>query len=121
MLEIGLADLLFEKKSDKLISKLESIVEKEEQASNEADRMKADAEFHSSLYAASGNQTLIRFQDLLYPLFKQYASDKVKEHPKPIVNHARLIQELNNGTPASFRLAMRHHLEPHFQVQQKEV
>lgn len=118
MLEIGLADLLFDKKTDKLISKLKRIIEKEEQAPSDAERMKADAEFHSSLYEATGNETLIRFQNLLYPLFKQYASEKVSEFPEPIIDHTRLLKELMSGTPASFRLAMRHHLEPHFQVQE---
>lgn len=117
MLEIGLADLLFANRSDKLFKKLERIIEREEQAGSEAERLKADAEFHASLYAATGNQTLIRFQDLLYPLFTQYAVQKVKAFPKPVVNHARLLQELESGSPSSFRLAMRHHLEPHFQVQ----
>jgi len=121
MLEIGLADLLFEKKSDKLIKKLSRIIEKEEQASSESERMKADAEFHSALYAATDNQTLIRFQDILYPLFNQYASKKVKAFSKPIVNHSRLLQELEAGSTASFRLAMRHHLEPYFQVQAGEA
>ncbi|MCK5821348.1 MAG: FadR family transcriptional regulator [Bacteroidales bacterium] len=121
MLEIGLADLLFEKKSDKLYKKLARIIEREDQAGSESERMKADAEFHSALYAATENQTLIRFQDILYPLFKQYASEKVNAFPKPIIDHARLLKELETGSTASFRLAMRHHLEPHFQVQSNET
>jgi len=121
MLEIGLADLLFQKKSVKLFKKLARIIEKEDQASTEPERMKADAEFHSALYAATENQTLVRFQDILYPLFKQYASEKVKSLPNPIIDHARLLKELETGSTASFRLAMRHHLEPHFQVQSDEA
>ena len=116
MLEVGIADLLFEKKSDRLIKKLERIVEKENDAENESERMKADAEFHAALYAATGNETLIRFQNLLYPLFKHYASERVKELPNPIIDHKRLLSELEKGSPSSFRLAMRHHLEPHFMV-----
>ncbi len=120
MLELGLADLLFINKTDRLFKKLERIIDKEEAAENEAERMKADAEFHACLYAATGNATLIRFQDLLYPLFAEYAADQVQNKPKPIVSHARLLHELKSGNAASFRVAMRHHLEPHFSVLQDQ-
>lgn len=120
MLEVGLADLLFEKKNDRLIKKLERIIEKEKAADNEQDRMRADAEFHSALYSATQNETLIRMQSMLYPLFRDYAHEKVKRFPKTIIDHTRLLNELLNGTPASFRLAMRHHLDPHFQVMAEE-
>lgn len=116
MLEVGIADLLFAKKSDRLIKKLERIIEKENSAENESERIKADAEFHAALYQATGNDTLIRFQNLLYPLFKQYAAEKVKEFKHPVIDHSRLVKELDKGSPSSFRLAMRHHLEPHFRV-----
>ncbi len=116
MLELGLADSVFKYKNDRLFKKLERIIDKEEAATNESERMKADAEFHAALYAATKNATLIRFQELLYPLFTDYAADQVKDKPNPVVDHARLLQELKTGTPASFRVAMRHHLEPHFSV-----
>lgn len=116
MLEVGLADLLFEKKNDRLIKKLERIIAKEQEAASDNERMRADAEFHAALYSATQNETLIRMQSLLYPLFRDYAAERVKEYPETIIDHNRLLSELVNGSPTSFRLAMRHHLEPHFLV-----
>lgn len=116
MLEVGLSDLLFENRSDRLYKKLERIIDKEKEAKTDTERMRADAEFHAALYQATGNETLIKFQNLLYPLFKDYASEKVRNMPKPIIDHNKLLQELTSGSASSFRLAMRHHLDPHFNV-----
>lgn len=120
IIEVGLADLLFARKNDRLIRRLERIIEKEKQADSDAERIRADAEFHAALYSATRNETLIRFQSLLYPMFRTYACDRVKGAPKPVVDHARLLHELVNGSPTTFRLAMRHHLEPHFAVMQAD-
>ena len=117
MMEIGLSDLLFKKKTDRLMAKLSKIIDLEQDAKTEAERMKADADFHAVLYAATGNQTLMRFQKLLYPLLTQYAADKVEGITETMMNHTGLLEELRNGTPDSFRMAMRQHLEPHFHVQ----
>lgn len=114
MLEIGMADFLFRHKDEKLLKKLEKIIVREKEATNEAERMKADADFHASLYAATNNHTLLRFQKLLYPLFEEYAAEVVKSSTKPIVDHDRLLHELRTGSAAAFRVAMRHHLDPHF-------
>ncbi len=117
MLEIGLADFLFVIKKDRLIKKLERIIIKEDGLTKESMRIKADAEFHTALYEATGNQTLIRFQKMLYPLFVKYASVRAKNMPKPLVTHNGLLEVLKTGAPDTFREAMRQHLEPHFQIQ----
>jgi len=114
MLEIGMADFLFRHKDEKLLKKLEKIILREKEATNEAERMKADADFHASLYAATNNHTLLRFQKLLYPLFEEYAAEEVKSSTRPIVDHDRLLHELRTGSVATFRVAMRHHIDPHF-------
>jgi len=117
MLEIGLADFLFNNKKKRLVKKLERIISREEKASNEAERMKADADFHAALYEATGNKSLIRFQEMLYPLFIQYASGRIKAEIKPVLSHKLLLEELKEGTADSFRFAMRQHLDPHFMIQ----
>jgi len=116
MLEMGLGDFLYSSNRDKLIKKLERIVAKEESVTKDSERMKLDAEFHAALYEATGNNSLVRFQKMLYPLFVKYASKRVKDHPEPDVNHRNLLEEIKTGTAESFRDAMRKHLEPHFQV-----
>lgn len=117
MLEMGIGDFLFGKNKARLVKKLERIIGKEKHVTKDSERMKVDAEFHSALYDATGNNSLIRFQKMLYPLFVKYASKNVGNQPAPVVNHSCLLEEIKTGTPESFREAMRKHLEPHFNAQ----
>jgi len=116
MLEMGLADIIFDQKEEKDLRKLETIVSKELKSPTEEGRIQADIEFHSALYQMTENKALAKFQDILHPLFHFYATQKVKTIDTPLVDHARLLRELRSGTTESFRLAMRHHLQPHFQI-----
>ena len=63
----------------------------------------------------TGNDTLIRFQALLQPFFQQvFKRERKTGRQTGKADHAKLLQELRNGTPESFRKAMRDHLDPHF-------
>ena len=62
VIEIGLADILFLRKTEAGLVKLEQIVEKEEKTNNKIERLKCDVEFHSMLYEISQNETIQRFQ-----------------------------------------------------------
>jgi len=116
MLEVGLADFLYGERKEKLIERLDKIVIKEENADTERERLKMDAAFHSALYKATGNRSLVRLQKVLLPLFKKYASKRNNKYSQGPVTHRQLIDELRSGTPESFREAMRLHLDPHFQI-----
>ncbi|MET2986507.1 FadR/GntR family transcriptional regulator [Aureibaculum conchae] len=123
ILEMGMADLLFARKTEKDIEKLEKIVSNEEGLQRDSTIFTLDLEiaFHGKLYEISGNSTLKRFQDLLLPVFRyvhenmlqnagnfQYSSGK-------FITHRDILNELIKGTPETFRIAMRQHLEPHFE------
>ncbi len=116
MLELGLADFLYMGDMDHLIKKLERIVAKEKNVHSDTERMKLDADFHSALYNAAGNRSLVRIQKILYPLFVKYASKKQPFVTSSKVSHGDLLNELKTGDPESFRRAMRQHLEPHFKI-----
>lgn len=123
ILEMGMADFLFEYKTEKDLIELEEIVEKEEKEELDKTFFSLDKEiaFHGKLYQISRNKTLQRFQDLLLPVFEfvhennpdntnySYSSGK-------FTTHRMLMENLKIGTPETFRNAMRQHLEPHFEA-----
>ncbi len=82
MLEVGLGDFLFKRIGKKDFQKLETIIAREKTATQKAERIQLDVQFHSALYQITGNQTLIRFQKMLIPLF-QYIADRRAHSDKP--------------------------------------
>lgn len=122
ILEMGMADLLFARKTESDIEELNIIVSKEEKCERDSTIFTMDLEvaFHGKLYEISGNTTLKRFQDLLLPVFRYVHENMMpdarsfKYSSGKFISHRDVLNELINGTPESFRVAMRQHLEPHF-------
>ncbi|MEE9362723.1 MAG: FCD domain-containing protein [Cellulophaga sp.] len=123
ILEMGMADFLFARKSETDLIELDVIVSKQEkeQKENTIFSLKNEVSFHGKLYEMSKNDTLQRFQKLLLPVF-QYVHDHMqpnaadfKYSSEKFVTHRDLLNHLKEGTPESFRKAMRQHLEPHFE------
>lgn len=120
ILEMGMAELLFDRKSGADVQELEGIVEAEESEKNRSDnfRLQTEIKFHGKLYEISGNDTLRRFQTLLLPIFeyvREQYPNRNKLYPKDsIKTHNDLVVELKQGDPKSFRNTMRSHLGPHF-------
>lgn len=122
ILEMGMADILFARKTQKDIDELEKIVVKEEAKAvdKKSFGLVKEIAFHGKLYDMSNNVTLKRFHVMLLPIFEfvheqkggipedyQYTGGK-------FISHRDLLNHLKNGTPETFRNAMRRHLEPHF-------
>ena len=119
VVELGLSDILFVRKTKEGLSKLEDIVEKEEKTTNKTELLKCDVDFHSMLYAISGNNTILRFQKMLLPIFEYVNKDpetpaRPDEQAGPIVTHRDLLDTLRNGTPEIFSNKMRSHLRCYF-------
>ncbi len=123
ILEMGIADFLFEHKTQKDLDELEQIVSLEEENSYERNRFSLDREiaFHGKLYQMSNNPTVQRFQGLLLPVFEyEYLQEARKNNTEyqyssgQFVTHRMLMDNLKVGTPETYRNAMRRHLEPHF-------
>jgi len=114
-LELGLADLLFLRKTDKDLNELENIVNREEKARTEQTRLKLEIEFHTKLYQMGRNNLLHRFQGLLEPFFREAVKrEQINGRCKGEASHRDLLEELRSGNPDSFRKKMREHLQPHF-------
>jgi GntR family transcriptional repressor for pyruvate dehydrogenase complex len=123
ILEVGMADLLFARKTEEDINDLDKIVSKieKEEDGNVIFSLKHEIAFHGKLYQMSNNITLQRFQDLLLPVFN-YVHEDMPESAKnfkyskgKFVTHRDLLNILKDGNAEDFREAMRNHLEPHFE------
>lgn len=116
VLEMGIADLLYIRKTTGNLQKLEELVLREENTRDRFLKNRFDAEFHAMLYEISGNQTILRFQKMLYPIFNFVHSGQIigKTEVKNAVTHRHLLTELKEGTPSTFRDKMSIHLKVYF-------
>ncbi len=115
MLEIGMADFIFMRKTDEDLDTLQAIVDKEELTLNTEESIRLDIKFHSTLYKISGNKSLKQFQQLLEPLFSIYAPRQKDWKVKQIIQHTGLLEILRSGSPEAFRTGMRLHLNTQFE------
>lgn len=118
-LEIGMADLIFQRITPTDIEDLIRITENEPDSSASI-LFDIDHEilFHGKLYEITRNETLKNFQKMLLPVFTYVYDSGLINRPiqkKSFVSHKELIEVLKNGTADDFRMAMRKHLENHFE------
>ncbi len=118
VLEIGMADLLFQRITKEDIKILYAIVADEPPAAQyHLFNVAHEIAFHGKLYEITGNNTLKKFQKMLLPVFDfVHNSGLLKKQNllKEFVSHKQLVDILDKGTPELFRNGMRNHLENHF-------
>lgn len=118
VLEIGMADFLFQRIKKEDIDELKEIVSKEPPVTDyHLFNIDHEIAFHGKLYEITGNETLKKFQKLLLPIFDYvHNSGLIKKQPmlRKFVSHKGLVDILENGSPELFRNGMRNHLENHF-------
>ncbi|HEU4608502.1 MAG TPA: GntR family transcriptional regulator [Chitinophagaceae bacterium] len=114
-LEMGLADLLYLRKTKKDVKELEEIALNEKARNKEdAFRIESEIAFHGKIYQMTGNNTLKRFQGMLLPVFGYIVANE----KKPItckVTHLDLVNILKTGSKEDFRMGMHEHLAHHFE------
>jgi DNA-binding FadR family transcriptional regulator len=118
VLEIGMADLIYQRIKKEDIEELKNIVSNEPPATQyHLFNIEHEIAFHGKLYEITGNNTLKKFQKMLLPVFDYvHNSGLLKKQPmlRTFVSHKGLVDILENGSPELFRNAMRNHLENHF-------
>jgi DNA-binding FadR family transcriptional regulator len=113
-LEVGLADLLYLRKTKQDINELEKIAKSQTSTSvKHTFRIKNEIAFHGKIYQMTGNTTLQRFQNMLLPVFG-YIVMLEKELLIGKVSHLDLVNILRNGSKEEFRQGMLAHLQHHF-------
>ncbi|AQT68676.1 Putative L-lactate dehydrogenase operon regulatory protein [Anaerohalosphaera lusitana] len=118
IIELGMAELVFDRKTDEVVAELEEIVAEEEKESGGGAVVAPEVEvdFHTQLFKMAGNGTLMRFQSLLGPFFdwKKQEGEIAKFHESGDgVTHRDIVEILKEGTKAEFLEAMQRHLRPH--------
>ena len=118
VLEIGMADFLFQRITKADLKELKEIVSKEPDITDHhLFNIGHEIAFHGKLYDITGNETLKKFQSMLLPVFDYVHHSGLLGKPtllKKFVSHKGLVDILEHGTPEEFRNAMRNHLENHF-------
>jgi len=118
VLEIGMADFLFQRITAEDIEELKKIVNNEPDASQDhIFNIEHEIAFHGKLYDITGNETLRKFQSMLLPIFDYVHNSGLLKKQISLhkyVSHKGLVDILENGSPELFRNAMRNHLENHF-------
>lgn len=120
MLEIGIADFVFERKSKEGMDKLLALIEEEEDCTDSNRLVDIDIEFHTVLYEMANSRSFSSFQNMLGKIFTLYDHERPENWRKhEIINHRALYHLLENGNPESFRSAMRLHLSNKFENKEK--
>lgn len=81
-------------------------------------KVKFEIAFHGKLYQMTRNETFMRFQKILLPVFEYVVAEEQRLSGKAEVGkitHNDLLKLLKKGDPEDFRQGMKAHLNPHFQ------
>lgn len=118
VLEVGMADFIYQRITKEDIEQLRAIVANEPPSTQDyLFNSEHEIAFHGKLYEITGNEAMKKFQNMLLPIFDYvHHSGLLKKHPpiKKFVSHKGLVDILENGSPEMFRNGMRNHLENHF-------
>ena len=113
-LEIGLADILYKRKTEKDVAELEAIAVKQQLTAGKPSwRIKHEIAFHGKLYQMTRNDTMQRFQHMLLPIFG-YVMELEQVYTPASVSHIELVEILKKGSKEKFRQGMYQHLKHHF-------
>lgn len=119
VLEIGMADFIFQRITPDDIIELREIVDSE--PSSTGDHLynsEHEIAFHGKLYEITGNDTMKKFQKMLLPIFEYVHNSGLLKQPISVnrfVSHKGILEVIENGSPELLRNAMRNHLENHFE------
>ena len=125
MLEIGMADFVYQHRTPEQMEKLDGIIEEQVELENRMSQAASDDQryeiakqltdvdirFHGTLFEMTGNKSLMDFQYILRHLFTLYFPQIRSDfHERNVISHVGLYNLLRTGTPDAFRMAMRLHL-----------
>ena len=118
VIEVGMADLIVNRATQKDIDALFEIIKDEISPSKEVlFDIDHEVRFHGKLYEMTRNETLLGFQKMLLPVFNYaYSSGLINKSPetKHFLSHKDLVEVLRKGDAEQFTQAMRMHLENHY-------
>jgi len=118
VLEVGMADFIYQRITPEDIAELRAIVKNEPPITKDyLFNSQHEIAFHGKLYEITRNEAMKKFQKMLLPIF-EYVNEsgllKKQLKTKKFVSHKGLVDILETGSPEMFRNGMRNHLENHF-------
>lgn len=116
ILELGLSEILFLRKTEEDIAELRQILKREKGSKTRAITINSEVEFHGKLYDIAGNSTLHRMQSILWPVFDYLERIEMGKGEKPHlseVSHQMLVDIIESGTPQQYQDAIKKHLKVH--------
>lgn len=121
-IEVGLADILVLNLTENDIRKMQEIVELEMSRPDDLSLyLECDYKFHLQIYKATGSESILSFQSILYDFFNDYEERKNYalpdygkrfEDPKRIT-HLDILNAIKTKNPRKISEAMRKHLSIH--------
>lgn len=121
MLEIGSADFIFERKDEKRMKKLLSLVEEEEICQDYRRLVEIDIEFHSTLHEMANSRSISDFHTLIRNIFTVYPLRPKNWRRIEIMSHRGIYGILENGTADLLRAAIRMHLTYQFENEDRYI
>ena len=116
ILELGLAEILFLRKTEADIAELRQILKKEKGSKTRKITVNCEVEFHGKLYEIAGNSTVRRMQAILWPVFDYLEKLEMEKGELPHlseVSHHMLVDIIEKGTPKHYQDAIKNHLKVH--------
>lgn len=118
-LEVGIADFIINKITDKDIQELEQMVESIVSGDTALPwSIEDEKKFHGKLYEISGNGLLLEIQEMLIPIFQYVHQSGILEKPiikGEFISHKELVEVLKERDAEAYRKAIRTHLNNHFE------
>ena len=115
VIELGIASFVCRNKTDEDIAVLEKIVRREEEnRKNENILIDCDIAFHRRLYSMTGNDTLMKFQNLIVKFFENRHGEQISHEEKMNLQnttHRDLLENLKEGNVMKFHETMHLHLK----------
>ncbi len=115
VLEIGLADLIYLNRTPETVAELNRIAQRFLDCDVPVEEQKQlELDFHSRLFAMSGNAVLESFQTLLAPFFFEVIRWTQSDTQRPHSEHYDLVRALQNGSRRQWREAVHKHFSHYF-------
>lgn len=117
-LEVGIADFIINKITDKDIQELEQLSKQIVSGDTALPwSIEDETKFHGKLYEISGNGMLLELQAMLIPIFQYVHQSGILEKPivkGDFISHSELVEVLKKRDADAYRKAIRIHLNNHF-------
>lgn len=116
ILEMGISEILFLRKTKEDITELRKILKREKGSKTRIITIDSEVAFHGKLYDIAGNSTLHRMQSILWPVFDYLERIEMDKGEKPhlsAVSHESLVDIIETGTPQQYQEAIKRHIKVH--------